>query len=78
MNKDGSGVRGEGGPETVNIAEVEISSAGDVIYVIGRRVCLSRMTPKLLTLGEGETGVSLIEMAKLLNLESVDLVPVRR
>ena len=36
VNKDGSGVRGERGPETVNIAVVEISSAGDVIYM---RVC---------------------------------------
>ena len=26
-------VRGEGGPDTVNIAEVEISNAGDVIHV---------------------------------------------
>lgn len=39
---------------------------------------LSRMTPKLLTWGEGETEDPSIEKEILLALDRVDLVPIRR
>ena len=33
MNKDGGGVGGEGGAESVDVAEMEICSAGNGVYV---------------------------------------------
>ena len=48
-------VRGEGGPDTVNIAEVEISNAGDVIHVWLEGECAVEDDTQALDLMGGES-----------------------